>query len=132
MHIAHKRDRARQNALTSPVAPAETIRFAMLSKNAMAPKRALDQMWREASVDRAMRKVIEGLPDNRSAVRAMTKVSNGPGDLDGSDLQRLLVDPEMDLAPDPPFRAAVLAGVPLTFALHLDAGAVHQQAQRAL
>ncbi|KDB02441.1 hypothetical protein U879_17275 [Defluviimonas sp. 20V17] len=25
------------------------------------------------------------------------------GDLDGPDLQRLLVDPEVDLAPDPPF-----------------------------
>jgi len=54
------------------------------------------------------------------------------GDLDGSDLQRLLVDPEVDLAPDPPFGAAMLAYVPLAFALDLDAGAVDQQVQRPL
>ena len=53
-----------------------------------------------------------------------------PGDLDGADLQRFLVDPEVDLAPDAPFGAAVLAGVPLTFALDLDACAVDQQMQR--
>ena len=46
-------------------------------------------------------------------------------DLDGPDLQCLLVDPEVDLAPHTPFRAAMLACVPLAFALHLDAGAVH-------
>ena len=47
-----------------------------------------------------------------------------PGDLDGADLQRFLVDAEVDLAPDAPFGAAVLAGVPLTFTLDLDASAV--------
>jgi hypothetical protein len=36
----------------------------------------------------------------------------------------------VDLAPDAPFRAAVLAGVPLAFAFHLDPGAIHQQVQR--
>ena len=46
-------------------------------------------------------------------------------DLDGPDLQCLLVDPEVDLAPHTPFRAAMLARVPLAFALHLDAGAVY-------
>ena len=45
--------------------------------------------------------------------------------MDGSDLQRLLVDPEVDLAPDALFGAAMLARIPLTFALNLDAGAVH-------
>src|SRR6056297_953708 len=50
-----------------------------------------------------------------------------PGDLDGSNLQRLLVDPEMDLAPDAPFGAAVLACMPFAFAFDLDAGAVDQQ-----
>jgi len=44
-----------------------------------------------------------------------------PGDLDGSDLQRFLVDPEVDLAPDAAFRATMLAGVPLAFAFDLDA-----------
>ncbi len=35
----------------------------------------------------------------------------------------------VDLAPDPAFRAAVLAGVPLAFALNLDPGAVDPQVQ---
>lgn len=52
------------------------------------------------------------------------------GDLDGPDLQRLLVNPEVDLASDPPFAVTMLACVPLTFALDLDAGAVDQQIQR--
>ena len=51
-----------------------------------------------------------------------------PGDLDRPDLQRLLVDPEVDLAPDPSLGAAMLAGMPLTF--KLDPRAVHQQVQR--
>ena len=55
-----------------------------------------------------------------------------PGDLDGADLQRFLVDPEADLAPEAPFGATVLAGAPLTFALDLDACAVDQQMQRPL
>ena len=49
-----------------------------------------------------------------------------PGDLDGADLPRFLVDPEVDLPSDPLFGAAVLAGIPHTFALDLDAGAVDQ------
>ena len=53
-----------------------------------------------------------------------------PGDFDRSNLQCLLVDAEVDLAPDAPFGAAVLARVPLAFALNLDAGAVDQQVQR--
>ncbi len=36
-----------------------------------------------------------------------------PDDLDGPDLQRFLVDTEMDLAPDPPFGATMLARMPL-------------------
>ena len=43
-----------------------------------------------------------------------------PGDLDGPNFQRLFVDPEVDLTPDPPFWTAMFAGVPLAFALHLD------------
>ena len=50
-------------------------------------------------------------------------------DLHGPNLQRFLINPQMDLAPDAPFRAAKLAGVPLAFALDLDAGAVDQQVQ---
>ena len=55
--------------------------------------------------------------------RCVTNVASG--DLDGSDLQRFLVDPEVDLAPDPAFRAAMLAGVPVAFVLDLDARAAH-------
>ena len=54
------------------------------------------------------------------------------GDLDGPDLQRLRVDSEVDLAPDAPFAAAMLARVPVSFALHLDPCAVDQKVQRAL
>ena len=54
-----------------------------------------------------------------------------PGDLDRPGLQRLLVDPEVDLAPDAPFGATMLARVPLAFAFNLDPGAVDQQVQRA-
>ena len=49
------------------------------------------------------------------------------GDLDRPDLQCFLVDPEMDLAPDATFWTAMLACVPLTFALDLDPGAVDKQ-----
>ncbi|GAA5063992.1 hypothetical protein GCM10023209_00090 [Roseibacterium beibuensis] len=52
------------------------------------------------------------------------------GDFYGADLQRLFVDADVDLAPDAPFRAAMLAGVPIAFTLCLDAGAVDQQVQR--
>jgi hypothetical protein len=44
--------------------------------------------------------------------------------MDGSDLQCFLINPEMDLAPDPPFGATVLAGVPFAFTLDLDPGAI--------
>ena len=52
------------------------------------------------------------------------------GDFDSADFQRLLIDPEVDLAPDAAFGAAVLAGVPLALAFDLDPGAVDQQMQR--
>lgn len=86
-------------------------RLAMLSKDAMAPKRALDQMWREASVDRAMRKVIEDLPDNRNAVRAMAKASDGLSEKDVRDALRRLglrADwrDEDDLFPTPALKEA--------------------------
>ena len=55
-----------------------------------------------------------------------------PGDLDGSDLQRFLVDPEVDLAPDAAFGAAMLTRMPLAFALDFDARAVDEQVQGAL
>ncbi len=54
------------------------------------------------------------------------------GDLDGANLQCLLVDSEMDLAPYPPFGAAMLARIPLAFALDLNTGAIDQQVQRPL
>ena len=55
-----------------------------------------------------------------------------PGDLYSPDLQRFLVDSEVNLAPDPSLGATMLARVPLAFALDLDPGAVDQQVQWAL
>ena len=53
------------------------------------------------------------------------------GDLYGSDLQRLFIHADVDLAPKAAFRATMLAGMPLPLALGLDAGAVDQQVQRS-
>ncbi len=54
------------------------------------------------------------------------------GELGSSNFQCFLINSDEDLAPDPAFGAAMLAGVPLPFALDLDAGAVDQQVQRAV
>lgn len=43
-----------------------------------------------------------------------------------------LVDPDVDLAPDPAFGAALLAGVPFALTLDLDPDAVDQQMQRTI
>lgn len=51
-------------------------------------------------------------------------------DLNRPYLQCFLIDPDVDLAPEAAFGAAMLSGVPLTFALGLDAGAVYQKVQR--
>jgi hypothetical protein len=52
-----------------------------------------------------------------------------PGDFDSADLQRILIDPEVYLAPDAAFWATVLASVPLAFTLDLDARAINQKVQ---
>lgn len=49
------------------------------------------------------------------------------GELDRSDFQSFLVNPEVNLAPDAAFGAAMLAGIPLPFALDLDPGTVDEQ-----
>ena len=54
------------------------------------------------------------------------------GELRRSDFQGLLVDPDVDLAADPAFCTSMIAGVPLAFALDLDAGTVDQQMQRTI
>lgn len=52
------------------------------------------------------------------------RVANvAPRDLDGPNLQRLLIDPEVDLAPQAPLGTAVLPGVPFSLAFRLVAGA---------
>ena len=51
--------------------------------------------------------------------------------LEGSDIQRFIFDPAVDVAPDAALRAAMLKRMPLAFTLHLDVGAVDQQVQRA-
>ena len=53
------------------------------------------------------------------------------GDLDSPDLQCFRINPEVDLTLDAPLRAAMLARVPLAFALRLDAGAVDEKVQRS-
>jgi hypothetical protein len=54
------------------------------------------------------------------------------GELCSSDPQCFLIDPDEDLAPNTALRAAVPAGVPLPFALDLDAGAIDQKIERPL
>lgn len=54
------------------------------------------------------------------------------GELDRPDFQCFLIDPEVNLAPDAAFGAAMLAGIPLAFTLNLDPGAVDQEVQRPL
>ena len=63
------------------------------------------------------------------------RVTDGTGgELGRPDFQFFLFDPNVDLAPDAPFRAARIASAPLAFALDLDldARAVVQQMQRAV
>ena len=50
-------------------------------------------------------------------------------DLDGSDLQRLSIDAQVNLAPLAPVVSTMLLGLPFTFTQHLHAGAVDQQVQ---
>ena len=52
--------------------------------------------------------------------------------MDGPNFQRFLVNPEVDLATNAPFRTSMLARMPLalTFALDLDPSAVDQQVER--
>ncbi|AUQ52324.1 hypothetical protein PhaeoP83_04106 (plasmid) [Phaeobacter inhibens] len=54
-----------------------------------------------------------------------------PCDLYGPNLQRFLINPQVDLAPDAPLGIAMLAGVPLAFVFDLDTRAVDQQVQWA-
>ncbi len=52
------------------------------------------------------------------------------GELGGQDFQCLPINSDVDFAPDTPLGATMLAGIPLAFALDLDACAVYQQVQR--
>lgn len=76
--------------------------------------------------DAADRRAFRDLAQEVRQDRRITNVA--PGDLDGTDLQCLLVNSDMDPPPGP----AVLAGEPLAFSLDLDPGAVDQQVQRPL
>ena len=53
-------------------------------------------------------------------------------DLDGTNLQFLLVDSEMELTPDTPLWAAMFARVPFAFTFDLDPCAVDKKVQRPL
>ena len=83
---------------------------------------------RDASNLLALRNLAEKVGQDR----CLSDVASG--DLDSPALQRFLVDPEVDPAPDAPFGATVLAYMPLAFAftLALDARAVDRKVQRAL
>ena len=67
--------------------------------------------------------VLRDLAEQIEQDGCVTDVASG--DFVGPDLQRFFVDPEVDLAPEPPFGSTMLAGVPLAFALDLDARAIH-------
>ena len=86
------------------------------------------------------------LGDLRQQARRHGRVADlAVGELDGSNshvrrgngppdrflILLTLVDGQVDLAPDAPAGAAVLARMPFAFAPDLDPGAVHQQVQRA-
>ena len=57
-------------------------------------------------------------------MRTMQGADAATRDLDSTYLKCLLIDTDVDFAPKAAFRAAMLKGVPLSFALSLDAGAV--------
>ena len=69
------------------------------------------------------------LPEQIGQHRRVADVVSG--DLDRPELQRQLVNSKVDLAPDASFGDAMLARVPLAFALDLDPGAIDRQMQRA-
>lgn len=52
-------------------------------------------------------------------------------DFNGTNLQGFRIDAQMHFSPLPAIFRAMLLGFSLTFAQHLDAGAIHQQMQRA-
>lgn len=69
-------------------------------------------------------------PDLVEQIRQHRRVSDvAPGDLDSANLPCFLVNPEVELAPDAPFRPTMLTCVPLAFAFDLDASAIDQQVQ---
>lgn len=63
--------------LTSVNASEAAKRLIMFARESMAPKPALDKLWHEAEVDQKMRLVIENLHENKPAVKAMARASNG-------------------------------------------------------
>ena len=72
------------------------------------------------------RDLVEQLGQHRCVAHVAGRELGSP------DFQCLFVNSDVDLAPDAPFRAAVLACIPLPFALDLDPGAVDQEMQWAL
>lgn len=67
-----------------------TRRLEMLARHNMSPTRALDQLWREASIDSEMRRIIEGLADNTAVVRAMSQSSDKLSEVDVREALRRL------------------------------------------
>ena len=85
----------------------------------MASARVVGTVGSHAADLLIVRDLVEQMWQHRGIPRVATR------DLDGSDFQCSLVDTDVDLAPDTPFAAAMLAGVPFAFTLDLDPCAVH-------
>ena len=87
----------------------------------MAFARVMGSVCRNAAELSVRRYLIE-------KVRQHGCISNtAAGDLDRSDLQGLLVDPYMYLAPQTAFGAAELARIPFSLALSFDSCTIYQQ-----
>lgn len=76
--------------LTNPDIKSIIAGLGMIAKKNMTPKLALDSAWRESEIDVQMRKIIEMLPENKTVVRAMAKVSESLSEKDVRDALRRL------------------------------------------
>lgn len=72
----------------------------------------------------------QDLVEQLGQYRRITHVAGGG--LSNPDFQGFIIDPEVDLTPDPAFGAAMFAPLPLAPSLDLTSRAVDQKVQRAL
>lgn len=98
---------------------------AAVSNGIVAFARVVGAICRDAADFLVLRDLTEKIGQNRR-IADMT-----PCDLDSPDLQRFLVNSEVNLAPDTPLGTTMFASVPLTFTLDLDPSAINQKVQWA-